>query len=395
MVLVKLIRSNSLNYVNKNVVHYISPNISRRFIYNTVKLKTKDKNSPKSLIPKSIFDNIDVKNKQSFQDMLTIFEGRDIHRRGHVEFIYAALKNMKDFGVHKDLDTYKKLIDILPKGKFVAKNIIQAEFMHYPKQQQCIIDLLEQMENNGVVPDFEMEQTLLNTFGKRGYPLRKFWRMMYWMPKFKNLSPWPLPNPLPDDSLELAKIAIRRIMSVDLKTEISVLHTSDVEDSLDKTWIVTGQSPVQKTLLEEHDVSQPVYIEGAFTIWLRGIRVNYFILRAEPKPKVDVKPVDEDDVSNLEIPLFSPSSKGQLSTKVRSVHEQDEGTILAVCATGNSSRDSLLSWIRLLEKNGNPKLANVPIVFTLKSPTVEEVPQIESGEIPASDMSDNKSEKSP
>lgn len=357
--------------------------LSRRYISNTIKLKKKNDSTAKALVPKSIFDSVEVKNKQSFEDMLTIFEGRDIHRKGHVEFIYAALKNMKDFGVHKDLETYKKLIDVLPKGKFVAANLLQAEFMHYPKQQQCIIDLLEQMENNGVIPDFEMEDTLINTFGKRGYPLRKYWRMMYWMPKFKNLSPWPLPNPLPDDSLELAKLAIQRIMSVDLRSEIIVQHTSDIKDSLDKTWIVTGQSPDQRKLLEEHEPTQPVYIEGAFIIWLRGKRVNYFVLRADPKPKVKQEPVDEDDVSNLKIPFLSPPPpKGKLSTNVRSVHDQDEGVILAVCATGNSSRDSLLSWIRLLEQHGNPKLGKVPVIFTLKSPIteIEELQQIEAGQ---------------
>ena len=31
------------------------------------------------------------------------------------------------------------------------------------------------------------------------------------------------------------------------------------------------------------------------------------------------------------------------------MHEQEDGTILAVCATGSSSRDSLLSWVRKLE----------------------------------------------
>lgn len=72
------------------------------------------------------------------------------------------------------------------------------------------------------MPDLEMEDMLINIFGRRGYPLRKYWRMMYWMPKFKNLSPWPLPKTLPNDSLELAKIAISRMASVDLQTEITV-----------------------------------------------------------------------------------------------------------------------------------------------------------------------------
>jgi len=49
---------------------------------------------------------------------------------------------------------------------------------------------------------------------------------MYWMPKFKNMSPWKIPNPPPDDALELAKLAIHRITSVDLRTTIDVYHVS-------------------------------------------------------------------------------------------------------------------------------------------------------------------------
>ena len=31
----------------------------------------------------------------------------------------------------------------------IPTNVFQAEFNHYPKQQQCAIDLLEKMEDNG------------------------------------------------------------------------------------------------------------------------------------------------------------------------------------------------------------------------------------------------------
>lgn len=44
---------------------------------------------------------------------------------------------------------YKKLLDLMPKGKMIPTNIFQQEFMHYPRQQQCAIDCLEQMEVNG------------------------------------------------------------------------------------------------------------------------------------------------------------------------------------------------------------------------------------------------------
>lgn len=76
----------------------------------------------------------------------------------------------------------------------------------------------------GIIPDAEMEPMLLNIFGNKGHPLRKYWRMMYWMPKFKNLSPWKVPNPAPDDLFLLAQIAIQRITSVDLRTSIDVFQ---------------------------------------------------------------------------------------------------------------------------------------------------------------------------
>lgn len=45
------------------------------------------------------------------------------------------------------------------------------------------------------------------------------------------------------------------------------------------------------------------------------------------------------------------------------VHQQDDGTILAIVATGTSSQESLLLWLRKLEQH-NPRLRSVPIVVT-------------------------------
>ncbi|GBP21239.1 Evolutionarily conserved signaling intermediate in Toll pathway, mitochondrial [Eumeta japonica] len=328
--------------------------------------------SEKRLVVFDPFTNIKKKDKKTYLDLIKIFEEKDNRRRGHVEFIYAALNRMEEFGVHKDLETYKSLLNVLPKGKFIPTNIFQAEFLHYPKQQQCAVDLLEQMEDNRVMPDFEMEQILLNTFGRRGIPLRKFWRMMYWMPKFKNLSPWHLPNELPKDAMELAMLAIQRITSVDADTKVQLWQTDEIEASLDKTWIVTAQSPSQKVLLEEQPVDEALVIKGPYRVYLRDQSVTYFILLGKTRQE-EVDDRDIDDVSNLEKPIGIPGMTGtpKLPVVKCTVHEQDDGTVVAVCATGTSSRDSLLSWIRLLEKNGNPQLANIPVIFTLRSPSMD------------------------
>lgn len=331
-------------------------------------------NSEKRVTLHDPFHSQPQKNKKSYLEVVKMFEGRDNRRRGHVEFIYAALARMKEFGVQKDLEVYKALLEVLPKGKLIPKNIFQAEFMHYPKQQQCAVDLLEQMEDNKVMPDSEMEQMLLNTFGSRGIPLRKFWRMMYWMPKFRNLSPWYLPEELPNDTIELAKLAIQRITSVDPDMKINIWQTEEIEASLDKTWIVSAQSDSQKILLSEQPTDDPLVVKGPFNVYLKEQVVNYFLLigKTRPEPKDDSDP---DDVSNVKKPLGIPGFVG--STKLPSVrqtvHEQDDGTIVAVCATGTSSRDSLLSWIRLLEKYDNPLLSTIPVIFTLTAPPDEMV----------------------
>uniref|UniRef100_A0A1B0BZR9 Evolutionarily conserved signaling intermediate in Toll pathway, mitochondrial n=1 Tax=Glossina palpalis gambiensis TaxID=67801 RepID=A0A1B0BZR9_9MUSC len=342
--------------------------------------------STTSFVPavRNPFVEASEKTKSVYMNMVEIFTERDIRRRNHVEFIYAAMKHMAEFGVERDLDVYKALINVLPKGKFIPRNIFQSEFMHYPKQQQCIIDLLEQMEDLGVMPDYEMEAMLLNVFGRSGHPLRKYWRMMYWMPKFKNLSPWPLPNPVPDSALTMAKLAIERMCTVDVRSRVTVFETKNVLDAIDDTWIVSGMSPDQTQLLHKHPHNKAIYIEGPFLIWLRSKTINYFTLRADPDMEflksLNSNTEDEDDVTKLNVPFFGqpPISRKNQVGKVRSVHQQDDGTIFAICATGTSTKDSLLSWIRLLEANGNPMLGQIPVLFRFRSKISDKVKEIES-----------------
>ncbi|XP_055534075.1 evolutionarily conserved signaling intermediate in Toll pathway, mitochondrial [Wyeomyia smithii] len=343
----------------------------------------KKSSETKLVLRTQFFEHVSQKDKQTYIEMVRIFESKSVHRRNHVEFIYAALKHMEEFGVQKDLEVYKALINVMPKGKFIPTNIFQAEFMHYPRQQQVIIDLLEQMEDNGVIPDYEMESMLINVFGKKGHPVRKYWRMMYWMPKFKNLSPWPLPNPVPDESLELAKLAVERMCSVDLKSQISLFDTAEVSDALDQTWIVSGQSSEQSELLARHS-HKPVFIEGPFLIWLRNRSINYYLLKSESNPPPPKNDEDSDDVRKISLPFLgigmthaaTPASKIALK---RSIHEQEDGTIFAICCTGTSTKDSLLSWVRLLEKHGNPCLEHLPVLFKFSSPVPDQLLTVSCG----------------
>jgi evolutionarily conserved signaling intermediate in Toll pathway len=175
------------------------------------------------------------------------------------------------------------------------------------------------------MPDYEMETMLINIFGRRGHPVRKFWRMMYWMPKFKNISPWVVPNPPPKDAFDLAMLAIERMCSVDLQSRISVYGTKEVESSIDDTWIVSGQSQMQKELLAKHKKDAAVYIEGPSLIWLRNKSISYFVLRGDaPKVVEEADDEDYDDVSHIEVPFFGygrSKKKNKIALK-KSVHEQ-------------------------------------------------------------------------
>lgn len=190
------------------------------------------------------------------------------------------------------------------------------------------------------------------------------------MPKFKNLSPWIVPNPPPNDAFELAKLAVERMCTVDLQSKISVYQTSDVESAIDDTWIVSGQSIEQRELLSKHNKDSAVYIEGPYLIWLRNKSISYFILRGDlPESKIEPEDLDYDDVSNIDVPFFGFGGRkpSKLALK-KSIHEQDDGIVYAICCTGSSTKDSLLSWVRLLEKDGNANLENLAILFKFKSP---------------------------
>lgn len=77
------------------------------------------------------------------------FGQHNVHKRGHVDFIYLALRKMRDFGVEKDLAVYNLLLDVFPKEVFQPRNVFQKIFIHFPRQQECGLAVLEQMENHG------------------------------------------------------------------------------------------------------------------------------------------------------------------------------------------------------------------------------------------------------
>lgn len=332
-----------------------------------------DKNKDKSLVQQDdLFERVakENKTKATFNKVVDVFIKQDIRRRGHVEFIYAALKKMPEFGVEKDITVYNKLLDVFPKEVFVPRNFIQRMFNHYPRQQECGVQILEQMENYGVMPNVETKVLLVQIFGEKTHPIRKFQRIMYWFPKFKHLNPYPVPHQLPEDPVDLARFSLKRIADdLDAKVTVYQMPCTDVTESgqeITLPHIVGIQSPSQIELLAKHNPNRPVFVEGPFPLWLRKTCVYYYILRADPTPEEEKKeePYDPERCFDYPLQLDLELDRDFGDEENFDVEDLDEGPVFAMCMTNQGDQATLNQWISGLQET-NAVLGQVPTLFRL------------------------------
>uniref|UniRef100_A0A1A8NNX7 Evolutionarily conserved signaling intermediate in Toll pathway, mitochondrial n=1 Tax=Nothobranchius rachovii TaxID=451742 RepID=A0A1A8NNX7_9TELE len=310
------------------------------------------------------------KTKATFNKVIEVFIKQDIRRRGHVEFIYAALRKMPEFGVERDLSVYNKLLDVFPKEVFIPRNFIQRMYNHYPKQQECGVQLLEQMETYGVLPNVESKVLLIQIFGEKSHPIRKYQRIMYWFPKFKHINPFPVPMVLPEDPVDLARFSLTRIAD-DLDAKVTVYQlpctdTTETGEEVTHPHLVGIQSPSQMELLAKHDVNRPVFVEGPFPLWLRKTCVHYYVLRADPTPlhlKVE-EPYDPERCLQYPLQLDLDLDRDLGDEESFDVDDLDDGPVFAMCMTSQGNQATLNQWISGLQQN-NPILGQVPTLFRL------------------------------
>lgn len=81
------------------------------------------------------------------------------------------------------------------------------------------------------MPNVETKVLLNQIFGEKSHPVRKYQRIMYWFPKFKNLNPWPIPKDLPTDPVDLARFSLTRIAD-DLDAEVTVYQVPPLNSVL-------------------------------------------------------------------------------------------------------------------------------------------------------------------
>ncbi|XP_008831824.1 evolutionarily conserved signaling intermediate in Toll pathway, mitochondrial isoform X2 [Nannospalax galili] len=310
------------------------------------------------------------RDKASFVGAVQNFRQYSVHKRGHVDFIYLALRKMQEFGVERDLAVYNLLLDVFPKEVFRPRNVFQRIFVHYPRQQECGIAVLEQMERHGIMPNKDTEFLLIQIFGYKSYPMLKFLRMKLWLTRFKNINPYPIPRDLPQDPVDLAKLGLRH-MEPDLSAKVTVYQMalpSDTPGAEDPTQphIVGIQSPEQQATLAHHNPSRPVFVEGPFSLWLRNKCVYYYILRADLPPPEEKKVEEIPEEWNLYYPmkLDLDYARGNWDNYEFDIDKVTEGPIFAMCMAGAHDQGTLIKWIQGLQET-NPALAQIPVVFRL------------------------------
>lgn len=206
---------------------------TQRSIFNKNPNEDGEVNSKELVRVKEFFTEEGLKSdfdRKHFINTLENFTNiKKLKRFGYTEFLAAALPAMKEFGVEKDIESYKALMRVFPKGAFIPSSpFIGGLYPNYV-QQSSAIKLLCQMEINRIMPDRELEEHIIAVFSKHSMVWRKCARMTYWMTKAKNANPFPFPEQIPNDPLELAIVALRRMtIYIDPQAELYVYQVYEI-----------------------------------------------------------------------------------------------------------------------------------------------------------------------
>ncbi|XP_064258073.1 evolutionarily conserved signaling intermediate in Toll pathway, mitochondrial [Passer domesticus] len=287
-------------------------------------------------------------------------------RGGRLALVEAALAALEARGAARSLPAYNALLRLLPRGPWLPRGL-QRLLWPFPRQQECGLRLLEQMERHGVMPDAETRFLLLGVFGPRSRPVRKLQRMQFWLPRLRHLDPHPLPPRLPP-GLAAARLGLQRI-ACDPGATVTVVQppvpdSGDDEGSV-QPFILSCQSPEQRELLARHGPARPVFVEGPFPLWLRGTLLKYFVLRGDPlPPHLRDPPPDPERSLYFPLRLELELERGPWDDDGFAVEPAQEGPVLALCVPGAPGRRALARWIAALQRH-NPALARTPVLFRL------------------------------
>ncbi|CAH8871909.1 unnamed protein product [Trichobilharzia szidati] len=298
--------------------------------------------------------------KRAFLHILEVFIHRSgPTRKGFSAFIQQALAKMPEYEVADDLECYKAVIRIFPTGRMTVTRYLQAEFGHYPRQQQRMIDVLNQMTDHHVLPDDEVGQMIIDVFGWRNHAMQRYRRIMYWMPKLYHSNPWAVQFRIIDDldqnPIKLGYLIAERICP-DRMTEFTVVRMPAASSSYSSTptteepdSIISAQSPEQRALLayctkqKSNDCKPTIYLDGPHYVWYRNLQAAYYTLWTEIS--ADRLKREADAVKINQVSKFSATEPWNL--KFLKYSKSNHNIVLNDTDTNGTSQ-SLLPHISLL-----------------------------------------------
>lgn len=200
-----------------------------------------------------------------------------------VPYIKGILARMTAVGVAPDLTTYDLLFGALHRKNSTNlrnRNLLDAIWSRETLQSETALELLELMEESGVIPEASTHAVLLQTFGKASAPVLKCRRLVYWMRRFRFVNPFAIAV-IPDDPCELAKCILDRIGGK--HGETCVITPGD-------DYVVCSHTPQQEKLLGQlcadviagsAGVGVEVCIDGPVKTWFDGKHVNYLVMSCD------------------------------------------------------------------------------------------------------------------
>ena len=156
-----------------------------------------------------------MEKQEQFAMALNEFVRREKYRKGHVAFIRVAMQRMEEFNLEKNLESYNRLIDVFPRGRFAPRRMIDAFWPRSTPQLELCLEILTKMEENGVVPTEETYDIIEAVFGVGSLPLQKCARIVKLFHKFEDMDPYEVRSELPTSQTELSRLALFRMSGKD------------------------------------------------------------------------------------------------------------------------------------------------------------------------------------
>eukprot|EP00042_Codosiga_hollandica_P033360 m.221620 g.221620 ORF g.221620 m.221620 type:complete len:384 (+) comp54168_c0_seq1:52-1203(+) len=249
---------------------------------------------------------------------------------GHVAFVRHALQRMDALQVQPTVHTYNLLIHVFPeKNTFKNLSLLDALWYRETPQSECVLDILQRMEETGLIPESATHSALIQRFGAASEAVVKCRRLAYWMKRFAYSNPFLAPTYTTMTAQQKLEAVSQRIGG----------RAADVKDILEGSGVLgavyQSQTPRQAELLRSvcGTAGSSVTIEGPHKIWVARNQISYLTLEAN-------------------------------SPLITSPHQR----VLA-CATVSHVNDEVISaWIRSLEAQFSG-FSQLPLVVSVLLPT--------------------------